>query len=83
MAKDRESLTIDHDINEGIKVEAKKQRRSFSGMIEFICSEYLFFGNKLYREWTWWEKQKLLQKLQLFSKKNVCFCEHFLQFHLQ
>lgn len=41
MTKDRESLTIDHDINEGIKAEAKKQRRSFSGMIEFICSEYI------------------------------------------
>ena len=41
MAKDRESLTIDHDINEGIKAEAKKQRRSFSGMIEYVCSEYL------------------------------------------
>lgn len=41
MAKDRESLTIDHDINEGIKAEAKKQRRSFSGMIEFVCNEYL------------------------------------------
>jgi len=41
MAKDRESLTIDSDINAGIKEEAKKQRRSFSGMIQFICSEYL------------------------------------------
>lgn len=41
MAKDRESLTIDTEINKGIKEEAKKQRRGFSGMIEFICSEYL------------------------------------------
>jgi hypothetical protein len=41
MSKDRESITIDKDVNLGIKKEAKKQRRSFSGMIEFICSEYL------------------------------------------
>jgi predicted CopG family antitoxin len=41
MAKDRESITIDHDVNDEIKAEAKKQRRSFSGMIEFVCSEYL------------------------------------------
>ena len=41
MAKDRESLTIDSEINAEIKKEATKQRRSFSGMIEFICSEYL------------------------------------------
>ncbi len=41
MAKDRESLTIDSEINAEIKKEATKQRRSFSGMIEFICSKYL------------------------------------------
>lgn len=41
MGKDRESLTIDSKINAEIKREAKKQRRGFSGMIEFICSEYL------------------------------------------
>ena len=41
MAKDRESITIDKDINAGIKQEAENQRRTFSGMIEFICSEYL------------------------------------------
>lgn len=41
MAKDRESITIDKNVNEGIKEEAKKQRRSFSGMIEYICNEYL------------------------------------------
>jgi len=41
MAKDRESLTIDNKVNSGVKKEAKKQRRSFSGMVEFICSEYL------------------------------------------
>jgi len=41
MAKDRESITIDKKVNEGIKEEAKKQRRSFSGMIEYICNEYL------------------------------------------
>lgn len=44
MAKDRESLTIDPSVNSDIKKEAKEQRRSFSGMIEFICSEY--FKNK-------------------------------------
>ena len=41
MAKDRKSLTIDNEVNAGIKKEAKKQRRSFSGMVEFICSEFL------------------------------------------
>ncbi|MBN1969613.1 MAG: hypothetical protein ACOCUT_01460 [bacterium] len=41
MAKDRESITIDKNVNAGIKEEAKKQRRSFSGMIEYICNEYL------------------------------------------
>lgn len=41
MAKDRESITIDKTVNDGIKEEAKKQRRSFSGMIEYICNEYL------------------------------------------
>ncbi len=41
MAKDRESITIDPEINKEIKIEAKKQRRGFSSMIEFICSEYL------------------------------------------
>lgn len=41
MTKERESITIDSEINNGIKKEAKKQRRSFSGMIEFICSQYL------------------------------------------
>lgn len=41
MAKDRESITIDKKVNEGIKEEAKKQRRSFSGMIEYVCNEYL------------------------------------------
>lgn len=41
MAKDRESITIDKKVNEGIKEEAKNQRRSFSGMIEYICNEYL------------------------------------------
>lgn len=41
MAKDRESITIDKKVNEGIKEEAKKQMRSFSGMIEYICNEYL------------------------------------------
>ena len=47
MAKDRESITIDSDINRNIKKEAKKQRRTFSGMIEFICSEYLSNMNKI------------------------------------
>ncbi len=41
MAKNRESITIDKDINDQIKIEAKKQRRSYSGMIEYICNEYL------------------------------------------
>lgn len=41
MAKDRKSITIDKKVSEGIKEQAKKQRRSFSGMIEFICNEYL------------------------------------------
>jgi len=50
MAKERESLTIDSDINQGIKSEAKKQRRSFSGMIQFICNEYLVALKKLRRE---------------------------------
>ena len=46
MAKDRESLTIDSDINAGIKEEAKNQRRSFSGMVEFVLSEYLMVLKK-------------------------------------
>ena len=50
MAKDRESLTIDSEINAGIKKEAKKQRRGFSGMIEFICSEYLIALKKLKKQ---------------------------------
>jgi hypothetical protein len=39
--KDNESITIDKEINAELKKEAKKQRRSYSGMIEFICNEYL------------------------------------------
>lgn len=49
MAKDRESITIDSDVNKGIKEEATKQRRSFSGMIEFICSEYIMALKKTQR----------------------------------
>jgi len=41
MAKDRESITIDTEINSKIKEEAKRQKRSFSNMIEFGMSEYL------------------------------------------
>ena len=40
MAKARESITIDSYINEMIKLEAVKQKRSYSGMIQFICYEY-------------------------------------------
>ena len=46
MTKDRESITIDIDINKQIKEEASKQRRRYSGMIEFLCNEYLIVLKK-------------------------------------
>jgi hypothetical protein len=41
MAKDRESITIDSDINKDIHDEAKRQRLSFSTLINRILNEYL------------------------------------------
>ena len=41
MAKDRESITIDSDVNKEIKTQAKKETRSFSNMIEFMAKKYL------------------------------------------
>ena len=46
MLKDRVSITIDNDVNKKIKKEATKQRRSYSGMVEFICYEYLIVLKK-------------------------------------
>ena len=39
--KDRESITIDSDVNNEIKTQAKKETRSFSNMIEFMAKKYL------------------------------------------
>jgi len=48
MTKESKSITIDSEINAELKKEAKKQRRSFSGMIEYICNEYIVnLKNKL------------------------------------
>jgi predicted transcriptional regulator len=46
MAKDRESITIDKDVNKRIKKEAEKQMRSYSSMIEFACNQYLILIEK-------------------------------------
>ena len=45
--KDRRSITIDRDIAKEISLAAKDQRRNFSGMIEYACSQYLtIYKNK-------------------------------------
>jgi hypothetical protein len=41
MAKDRESITLDKDVNSGIHKEAEKRRIGFSTLINIILSEYL------------------------------------------
>lgn len=40
MAKDRISLTLDKDVHQRIKAEARKQKRSFSSMVEYILSQW-------------------------------------------
>ena len=39
--KTRQSITIDPDINQNIKKQAKKESRSYSGMIEYMAKMYL------------------------------------------
>jgi len=50
MTKDRESITIDSDVNKEIKTQAKKETRSFSNMIEFMAKKYLMALKKPKRE---------------------------------
>jgi len=40
MTKHRTSITINKDVYGAVKNEAERQRRSFSAMVEFLCSEY-------------------------------------------
>lgn len=47
MAKDRESITLDADVNKGIHDEAKKQRIPFSTFVNKVLNEYLIFLKNL------------------------------------
>ena len=40
MTKHRTSITINKDVYGAVKNEAERQRRSFSAMVEVLCSEY-------------------------------------------
>ena len=46
--KERENISIDPDVNQEIKKQAKKQRRSYSNMVEYACSQYLDSLKKRY-----------------------------------
>ena len=39
--KDNESITIDPNINKEVKKQAKKEDRSFSGMMQHMAKKYL------------------------------------------
>jgi predicted CopG family antitoxin len=39
--KDRESITIEPEVNEQIKAQATEESRSFSNMIEWMAKKYL------------------------------------------
>ena len=39
--KDRESITIDNEVNEAIKVQMVEESRSYSNMIEWMAKKYL------------------------------------------
>ena len=41
MAQQRLSISIDSEVSDKVRVEAEKNRRSFSGMIEVILADYL------------------------------------------
>jgi len=41
MAKDRESVTLDKDINEGVHKEAKVKRLGFSTLVNIILGNHL------------------------------------------
>ena len=41
MAKERESITIDPKVNKLIHQEARRNKRSFSSMVELILHDYL------------------------------------------
>lgn len=56
--KDRRSITIDRDIAKEISLAAKDQRRNFSGMIEYACSQYLAIYKK---------KQRAVKDLKMFD----------------
>lgn len=56
--KDIKTISIDRDIAKEISLEAKDQRRSFSGMIEYACSQYL----TIYKN-----KQRAIKDLKMFD----------------
>ena len=39
--KDRESITIDNEVNEQVKTQADKEGRSYSNMLEWMAKKYL------------------------------------------
>ena len=39
MPKDHVSITLDKDVHQRIKAEARKQKRSFSSMVEYILAQ--------------------------------------------
>jgi predicted transcriptional regulator len=56
--KERKSITIDSDIAKEISLAAKDQRRNFSGMIEYACSQYLAIYKK---------RQRAIKDLKMFD----------------
>jgi len=46
MSKQNESITIDPKINQEVKKQAKKESRSYSGMIQWMAMKYLQLVNK-------------------------------------